>query len=210
MFWEPSTPWFPRGISRLLLPQKVILKWVKPGHLCPHLLVFLLLSSKLKQICGVSLPVWAAVALYRRMKRSRRCIRNQQRSAALCSPLSLLLQHPPHAGTTAASVAVQPANNLQQAINFPLHDGSFLLLCFSLPPALSALPSFLFFHLFFLLFFNCSFISLTFNSYSACMHVNIFLCCLCGLKNTEQTVICMCMLFVRRNPLIFKMSTLTV
>lgn len=145
MFWEPSTPWFPRGISRLLLPQKVILKWVKPAHLCPHLLVFLLLSSKLKQICGVSLPVWAAVALYRRMKRSRRCIRNQQRSAALCSPLSLLLQHPPHAGTTAASVAVQPANNLQRAINFPLHDASFFLLCFSLPPALSALPSFLFF-----------------------------------------------------------------
>lgn len=191
MFWEPSTPWFPRGISRLLLPQKVILKWVKPAHLCPHLLVFLLLSSKLKQICGVSLPVWAAVALYRRMKRSRWCIRNQQRSAALCSPLSLLLQHPPHAGTTAASVAVQPANNLQRAINFPLHDASFLLLCFSLPPALSALPSFLFFRLFFLLFFTCSFISLTFNSYSACMHVNI-LRVVFAVKRTPSRLLCAC------------------
>lgn len=100
MFWEPSTPWFPRGISRLLLPQKVMLKWVKPAHLCPHLLVLLLLSSKLKQICGVSLPVWAAVALYRRMKRSRRCISRDlqlsaRRSLFFCSILPTLEQQQP-------------------------------------------------------------------------------------------------------------------
>lgn len=57
-----------------------------------------------------------------------------ERSAALCSPLSLLLQHPPHAGTTAASVAVRPANNLQRAINF-LFPPPLLL-----PPTCSVRP----------------------------------------------------------------------
>lgn len=49
------------------------------------------------------------------------------RSAALLLLLSLPLQHPPHAGTTAASAAERPANNLQPAIHFPPSDGFFLL-----------------------------------------------------------------------------------
>lgn len=181
MFWEPSTPWFPQGNQSPSPPTEGDPEVGKTGTLASPPARLPLAFFQIKTDMWRFPPSLSGCASLQTDEKEPAVHRESaERSAALCSPLSPLLQHPPHAGTTAASVVVQPANNLQRAINFPLHDGSFLLLCFSLPPALSALPSLLFFCLFFLLFFTCSFISLTFNSYSACMHVNIFLCCLHG------------------------------
>lgn len=138
MFWEPSTPWFPQGNQSPSPPTEGDPEVGKTGTLVspPARLPSAFFQMKT--------DMWRfppSVALYRRMKRSRRCISNQQRDLQLsarrslffCSILHTLEQQQPpwRCG--------QPITCSGQLIF------SFLLLCFSLPPALSALPAFLFF-----------------------------------------------------------------